>query len=330
MIDFLATLPHFVDHLAPVWRAMPEDRRGDFLVPGRLVRHATARGVEPTRISGRLPLGRNLTVTTAFADCERARGARRPVVLMEHGAGQTYIGVPDTGSYVGSKRRDGVALALVPGHKAAERQRAATPDLPVAAVGCPKIDDYLAIPPPSNTEPVIAFTHHWDCKLVPETRSGWAAARDQYPVLAERFPGAIMHAHPRSVANMKATLERTGMEVVVDFAEVVARADVLVCDNSSVMFEWAALDRPVVVLDLPSYRRNVHHGGRFWEWAHVGVRCDLDLGVPIAGSVLHALSDPPEVAASRERVARMVYAHIGDATPRAVEAILAADPQGEP
>src|SRR5690606_4924859 len=54
-IDVLAGEPHFVDHLAPVWLALPESARGDFIVQkgpysrfdqSALVARAKARGIE--------------------------------------------------------------------------------------------------------------------------------------------------------------------------------------------------------------------------------------------------------------------------------------------
>lgn len=60
------------------------------------------------------------------------------------------------------------------------------------------------------------------------------------------------------------------MEPVSAWEEVVQRADCYVVDNSSTMFEAAALGIPVVVMESPVWRRDVEHGLRFWEYADVG------------------------------------------------------------
>src|SRR5690349_18098515 len=44
-LDALAFERQFVDHLAPLWRALPEAVRGRFLVDPALVDHAMKRGI---------------------------------------------------------------------------------------------------------------------------------------------------------------------------------------------------------------------------------------------------------------------------------------------
>jgi len=112
-----------------------------------------------------------------------------------------------------------------------------------------------------------------------------------------------------------------GIEVVESFAEVCRRADVFIADNTSALYEFAAIGRPVVVLNAPFYRRNVHHGLRFWEAADVGIQVDrADALLP---AVAHALGDPPERRAAREAALAIVYGYRSGAAQRAAQAISA-------
>jgi UDP-N-acetylglucosamine:LPS N-acetylglucosamine transferase len=76
------------------------------------------------------------------------------------------------------------------------------------------------------------------------------------------------------IERLRPWYERKGIEVVSSFSEVLKRADLYACDNSSSLFEFAATGRPVMVLNPPFYRKTVHHGLRFWDAATVGISCD--------------------------------------------------------
>jgi hypothetical protein len=78
------------------------------------------------------------------------------------------------------------------------------------------------------------------------------------------------HYHPHEIRagtlhERLRVYHRGGIEVVDAFEEVMERADVFITDNSSSLYEFAALGKPVVVLSPPWYRRFVRHGLRFWE-----------------------------------------------------------------
>jgi hypothetical protein len=112
-----------------------------------------------------------------------------------------------------------------------------------------------------------------------------------------------------------------GVETVDSFDEIMERADLYVADNTSTLYEFASLDRPVVVLSPPFYRRDVKHGLRFWD--HVpGVQVshpdELD-------AALHeAWADFPARAALRHKAVEAAYGVMdGQAARRAREHILA-------
>lgn len=113
---------------------------------------------------------------------------------------------------------------------------------------------------------------------------------------------------------------RVGIEPVQRFDRILEQADVLAVDNSSVLYEFAATDRPVVAINAKSYRRDVHHGLRFWD--HIpGVQCDSPADLP--GAILTALDDAPEWQATRRAAMDVVFPiRDGRASERAASALL--------
>lgn len=331
MIDAVAREGHFADHLRPVWEALPAELRGTFW------------GVEEPEVR-ELPDARNLCMVASYRDLKLARRHGRFVAYFEHGAGQSYLGTHSNGSYAGGYDRAGVVAALTPGPHAASAHRGSHPAIPSIEVGIPKLDgrhregwdDVLLTSalPDRAADPVLAVAFHWDCRVVPETRSAVPHYKRQFEALRERFPRMIGHGHPRDWERLAKWYERAGIEPVADFEEVMDRADIYAADNSSTIFEFASLDRPVVVLNCPHYRPFVEHGLRFWECADVGVQ--VDSGTDLIAAVELAAADPPDIAAQRREVIGRVYCHpLGRATERAVEAVVALDHQyadrtGEP
>ena len=321
-IDMIATEPHFVDHLAPVWLAIPAEHRGAFCTTPLLAGRVRAAGIEPTRWTSVPAPSSTLTVAASYGDMKRARAKGRPVVLCEHGAGQSYAGV-SSGSYVGAPDRAGVAAVLVPSAMAARRHSAAHPAIAAHVVGCPKLDRWHRVPRGQRPgrRPVVAVSFHWDAAgICPEARSAWPHYRRSLGELASRFH-VIGHAHPRAQRQIAPHYRRHGITMVADFADVLDRADLYVCDNSSTLYEFASTDRPVVVLNSPLYRRDVEHGLRFWSHADVGFQ--VDAPADLADAVAVALTDPPAVAARRRDIVADVYvACDGAAAARAATAVL--------
>ena len=288
----IASEQHYADHLLPVWLEL---------------------GGNPDALNNRLGWGATPVLVASWKDARTATRKGHPVVLMEHGAGQSYVGV-DNPAYVGATNRNGVILYLAPNESAAERHRAAHPGIPVEVVGCPKLDALTRLPRPSSL--TVAITHHWNTGIVPETVSAFPHFVSAYPALRDRFD-VLAHAHPRGTAH-QAWFKRNGFRYAPTFAQVVAEATVLVVDNSSVGAEWLALDRPIVWLNDPAYRRDVHHGGRFWEWARMGLEVNDPRELPTA--VAASLACDP-MAGTRRLLAPTLYANLGSATTVAVDAI---------
>jgi hypothetical protein len=330
MPDALAFEPQFIDHLAPIWRALPGGR---FITSERLAPRARAHGIEPSivddaalRERSRPPRARvedgPMALTASIGDIKVGRrlGYRR-FAFIEHGAGQAYLaggGMPHP-SYAGGMDREDVELFMVPNEYSAALWRAAYPTARVEIVGCPRLDDLPArVGQPGR---VVAISFHWPAFVAPEADSAVGFYMSVLGDLA-RAHEVIGHAHPKAdwQDRMERIYRRHGIEMVKDFDEVCRRADVYVCDNSSTIFEFASTGRPVVVLNAPTYRRNVHHGLRFWEAATVGVQCDRpqDLNAKID----EALLDTPDARTAREAALSLVYAYRHGAARRAASAVL--------
>jgi hypothetical protein len=316
MIDFIAGERHFGDHLYPIWGALPARLRGTFYVPEQLLGLASAAGVAALPLAGAGSGG--LTVVASYGDLQLARDRGRRVVYCEHGAGQSYVGV-GTGSYIGAVDRAGVVATLVPGRDAARRHEAVHPTIRAYPIGCPKLDRHHASPRSLPDGAVVAVSFHWSCRVCRETQGAHSHYRSALGRLAERFE-TIGHGHPRAIGYLRRDYAKAGIEVVEDFEEVIERATVYCVDNSSTMYEWASLDRPVVVLNAPWFRRGVEHGLRFWSHADVGPMVWDPSRLPAA--VETALADPPKLAERRREIVRDVYiACDGKAARRAAAAL---------
>lgn len=319
-VDFVANERHFLDHLAPVYHALPD--AGTFYLNRNLLRPARRRyDIDGAPVTA-MPDSDTPTVVAAWGDLKRARRRSRPVIYSEHGAGQTYVGV-ESGSYLDHPDRDGVIGMLVPGPEQAERAAAAH-NQPVFAVGVPKLDWWHTqpAPEPNQSDPIVAVSFHWDAPHCPETRSSWKHYRPILPRLSSSFSTVIGHAHPQIMTHMANVYRKVGgFRIAGHFDDVLDAADVYVCDNSSTLVEFASTGRPVVFLNSPTYRRDVEHGGRFWQWPKGQVSCDTPR--ELVQRILEAAEDPPGVQSARRRMVESVYGDLcdGRATARAVDAV---------
>lgn len=301
--------------MAPVFLALPSELQGRFYVERGLEDRARAKGLSPKAWDA--SPSRNITLVASFRDLKAARAVSRLVVLSEHGAGQSYKGAR-SGSYIGAKDRAGAIAVLVPGRLQAARHEGVHPAIPAYPIGLPKFDPWHKKPPPFPKYR-IALSFHWDCKVVPETRNALRHYRPAFRELAQTFD-LVGHAHPRIARQLEEIYGKYEIPFVSDFDELIEQAHVYVCDNSSTIYEWASLDRPVVLLNAPWYRREVEHGLRFWSHSDVGVQADQpkDL-IPV---IKRALSDPPAIKERRRQVIKEVYgATDGRASKRAAKAL---------
>jgi hypothetical protein len=303
-VDFYAGLPHYADHLGPIWEALDPDLRGRF-VSTRQVQRTTPWPVEvgspPTRAEGPV-------VVAGGMELRAFRG--RPTCLVEHGAGQSYVGV-DHESYSGGRGREHVELFLVPNERVAERCGGRA-----EVVGSPWVE-HLRRQARGEAGEAIGATFHWDCAVVPEARS----ALSLYAPAVARLGTVVATSHPRHARQHARAWRRLGVSHEARLEGLVRRCCLLVADNTSAMYEWAALDRPVVVLDAPWYRRDVEHGLRFWEMADVGVRCPSPEA--LVPAVERALDEAAEVVERRREIVDAVYGEVDGSARRAADAVAA-------
>ena len=104
-----------------------------------------------------------------------------------------------------------------------------------------------------------------------------------------------------------------------DASPYLSAADVLVTDHSTVGFEFALLDRPVVVFDAPRLREAARIDDRKWRL----LRSMADVATTpdeLRNAVTRALAEPTRLQTERSR-AHDLFAYAGNATGRALEVV---------
>lgn len=252
--------------------------------------------VFPLAPTPRKPLFDHVAMVAGWQDVVTLKG-RAKMIYVEHGCGQAYLGdekMATLPGYSGGAERHprDVIGYICPSETVAQRWGA-----PAVAVGCPKMSAYggeqngkLRIGPLAAC---LAF--HWDCRLGPEMRSAFDHYRPRLAVIADsmRDQGFIpyAHSHPRWNGFLDALFVACGFEVLATDRDVFDKADMLIMDNSSLMYEFASLRRPVIALNAPWYRRDVEHGLRFWS--HVpGVQVDSPEQLLELDLLSHLTKDP--------------------------------------
>lgn len=341
-IVFVASERHFLDHLAPVWNMIPAEHRGRIYLPRTLDAHAhhvdvvqdarfyTEQNEAMSELRAMTNRGQQvLIVVSASGNVKFGNRTGNPVILMQHGAGQSY-GSKSNPSYAGYAHHKGIAGFIHPGPHPARRDRMVYPGTPVFEVGSPRLDVYhekmrkgITFPETPNEKPVVAIAFHWAAKIgVPEAGSQFDYYKSGFKDLANADEFTVIgHSHPRLWKAARRFYEKNGIEPVREFSEVMKRADLFAIDNSSTLFEFASTGRPALVLNGPSYRKTSNYGLRFWDAAHVGINVETPRN--LYAKILEALEDSAKVREDREDALSKVYTYRdGKSSERAVNAIL--------
>lgn len=327
LIDGYTSEAHYCQHIQPILDALPADRRGRLYAPRNIAQDivrtykiACAVGHAPSPSTGPL-------IVAGYQD---AVFGRRPKVLINHGAGQTYQQV-ESGSFAGGPGHEAVDLFLVASQRMADLELARYPRARAAVVGCPKLDAWRDVPYPTDERgraaETIAVTFHWhqcvraaDGTIVSEAGWAWPDWRDTIAELAKVRP-VVGHCHPRARRDLEAWWASIGVEYVPDATELLARAGTLVLDNSSLGAEWAAVGRPTVWLRGSDWSEVRHGDPRFG-----GPLPGPELTPPSTVGQLVAAVDEAGRAweARRAEFAHRIYGVTdGHAAERAVAAVLA-------
>jgi hypothetical protein len=242
LIDFAAQAHrHYLDHLIPVWFALPPEERGVFYVTQDIAEHARMKGLEPAVYANKREIiagmqrsrERNLTVVCGHAEPSWLDYTQRPNAIMMHGVGFTFDPKHSHVSYPGTKLfRSNTRLMLATNEEIAEIERESNPQIRVDVVGCPKLDFWHKRKHKPHKKPVIALAWHWRCKVSPDSDTLWDEYRDAIPELAKHYK-LLGHGHPRIIDELIPQYEAFGVEVVRDLDEVFSRADLMVADATS-------------------------------------------------------------------------------------------------
>jgi len=324
-VDFYAQAAHYFDHLETIWKAMPDYLRGKFYVLSQIGAHSRSKKIRTylmpsLKVVQSLRKGTGPVVVAGIEDAKTAYAAGRIPFLVDHGVGQTYID-SNHPSYARGNGRDFMGLFIVPNEWCERENKKGCPEVPTAIVGCPKLDPWHNRPAKKRSNPpVVCVSFHWDCSISVETRGSFDYFKDILPELAKSTEFELVgHAHPRLAKIAYPFYHRHKIRILKTFDDVLNEADIYITDNSSTLYEFADLDRPVVVLNPPWFRRDIHHGLRFWECADVGVQCEKPEDLKEA--ILKAIEDPKEIADRRREIMCDVYPFKGNSSQLAVQAI---------
>lgn len=308
-VDVYASEPHYIDHIAQVWLKLADEKRGNFRTRPAHVDYATKLGIEVTTE----PPTDNPTIVASWGDYRKTNGQ---VIYMEHGVGHTYSN--NHPSYAGAPGKDRVTLFLNQHKLTDQLNKAAYPEVEHAIIGVPRMDSVAVRGVEGRT---VAISFHWDCKVAPESRSAFDHYRKFIPRLARvKNINLIAHCHPNMAwrKKLQPIFHRYGIEFVPTFTEVLDRADLYIIDNSSTAYEFAAAGRPVINLNAPWYRKNVHHGIRFWDYVPGP---QVDNGWELLKLVPKVLDQPELFDTERQAAVKTLFPYRGKAAKRAANII---------
>lgn len=294
--------PHHADHALPVWDALSPARRGDLYTGFDTATHkyVTSLGFDP--LVGMPPPSDSPVLVASGNELPAVQRA----ILLSHGIDQTYTGVEHI-CWAGGPGRENVILFVCPDEASAKANWARYPETPCAVVGSPHVEVLRQMSPYPLAEQRIAITGHWEANsLAPELRGGFAWFENAYEKLCRAHPESyVLHGHPKCQDYFEWKSREWGVEFEPSFELLTQRAWCLIGDNTSAIYEWAAMNRPVVVVSPEWYRRDVEHGKRFWSMCDVGPHVSDPAVLEAAIDV--SMADPAPIARRRQEICMELF-----------------------
>lgn len=305
-VDLVASMSHYESHLRPIWDALPDFVKGD-------IRLGEDAALTPPR--------NHVCLVASWRDMNPLRGLTK-FIYVEHGSGQSYGGGDGKGAHwpdysaSGGERHMDVLGYICPSQRVADLWRGRT-----AVVGSPRLDEMLRWggKPMSRT---VCFSFHWPCKVAPESDTAYFHYAPRLPAIVAEFTNqgwqSMFQVHPKWEGQLDDLLANIGMTKLGSTDPLLS--EIMVCDNSSIAYEAAALGRVGLSLNAPGYRRGVHHGLRFWD-APPGLM--VDEPEELLNWDLDALASSFPAKAVAEHAAHTAYGFLdGNSAERAATAIL--------
>lgn len=306
-IHLFASQLHYSWHLESIGYEL--DRQG-LLASRSLSNYGLPPGLEvDVRWS---PGTRGLVLVASYQDALRAP-ANCGVVLMEHGAGQTYNG---RGHNYADYPKERIFAYFAPGPHAAEQFYANNRGTPTYMVGWPGLENAQGLRSrgvADNINHAVICSFHW--KSFQESWAIWGHAITE---LAEQLHNPVLlHGHPRCAAELVRLNSRTHVPFCHAYENVIQMAAVYVVDNSSTAFEMLALGVPVILLNQPGWSE-LKYGLRFSPMIHQLLR-PLEHPRELRTRVQEALDNPQTVLRHADTILNTVYRPREDGTKKAVE-----------
>jgi CDP-glycerol glycerophosphotransferase (TagB/SpsB family) len=275
---------------------------------------------------------------TIIADCvaDRLRGHRR-IVNLGHG-------LISKGQYYGANAligRENLADAIcVPGPWHAEQLR---PHLyiPIHVTGMSKLDGLFAPFDEAAFRAANQFARDerlllWCPTFNPELSSLPVIGADIRRLTA--FGTVVIKMHGTTDAVVAESLRRElAAEPRVRFVDpaddatpFMRAASLMITDVSSVMFEFAALDRPVVLVDNPRQASYVNYRATDVEYQMRDVGVRVSSADELVEAVRDELAAPGRHSAARRRVTAAMFAATDGRNAERIAAVLCEDPAAAP